>query len=137
MIIKKSLSFLLLCAIMLTFSSCFHGVVSFAEITEVSSEIYSEEDIQSAINIVISRFREGWSNTTLLEVRYIGDDWLDSYQDWADRNEADEVIVILVDFYISRFANNPVMINGHTYEDYNYILVRNEGEEWQIVDQGY
>lgn len=137
MIIKRSLSLLLLCAVMMTFSSCTHGIVSFAEIVEVDSEIYSEEDIQSAIDIVISRFREGWTATTLLEVKYIGDDHLDSYQDWADRNDADEVIVILVDFYISRFANNPVMGNDVKYEDYNYILVRNEGEEWQIVDKGY
>lgn len=60
MIIKRSLAILLLCTMLLTLSSCSHGIVSFAEITEVSSEIYSEADIHSAINEVISNFEEKW-----------------------------------------------------------------------------
>lgn len=137
MIIKKSLALLLLCAMILTLSSCSHGVVSFVDISEFSSEIYSEADIQSAMNIVISNFKENCSECILLEVSYVGDDRLDSYQDWADRNDADEVIVILTDFYISYFSDNPVMNTGYKYEDYNWILVRNEGEEWRIDDRGY
>ena len=122
---------------MLSLSSCTLGVVSFVYISEYSSEVYSDSDIQSAINAVISNFEEKWPRCTLLTASYIGDDKLESYQDWADRNDADEVIVILSDFYISYFSDNPTMNTGYKYEDYNWILVRNEGEAWRIVDQGY
>ncbi len=134
---KKSLALLLLCTMMLTFSSCSHGVVSLVEISEFSSEVYSDSDIQSAINVVISNFEEKWSRCTLLEVSYIGDEGLESYQDWADRNDAEEVIVILSDFYISIFSDSPTMNTGSEYKNWNWILVRNEGEAWRIVDQGY
>ena len=137
MIFRKFLSIFLLCAIVLPLSSCSHGVVSFVEIPEYSSDVYSDEDIESAINIVKQTFAEIEDLWTLLELSYIGDERLDSYQDWADRNDADEVIVILSDFYISHFSDNPTMGAGQKYEDYNWILVRNEGEEWCIVDRGY
>lgn len=122
---------------MLSLSSCSHGVVSFVKIPEFSSEVYSDEDIEAAINIVKQTVAEIEDRWTLLELSYIGDEWLDSYQDWADRNDADEVIVILSDFYISYFSDNPVMNTGSKYEGYNWILVRNEGTDWRIVDRGY
>ncbi|MBQ4140023.1 MAG: hypothetical protein IJD70_01690 [Clostridia bacterium] len=137
MIFRKFLSLFLLCAIVLSLSSCSHAVVSFVEIPEYSSDVYSDEDIEAAINIVKQNIAEIEDRWTLLELSYIGDEWLDSYQDWADRNDADEVIVILSDFYISYFSDNPTMGAGQKYEDFNWILVRNEGEEWRIVDRGY
>lgn len=137
MIIKRSLAILLLCTIIFTLSSCSHGVVSHVEISEYSSEVYSDSDIQSAINEVISNFEEKWPRCTLLTASYIGDDKLESYQDWADRNDADEVIVILSDFYVSIFSDSPTMNTGSEYQGWGWILVRNEGEAWRIVDQGY
>ena len=62
---------------------------------------------------------------------------MEDYQDYTEREEADEVIVLLSDFYISIFSTNPVMNTGSKYEGYNWILVRNEGEDWRIVDRGY
>ena len=137
MIFRKFLSLFLLCTVMLSLSSCSHGVVSFVKISEFSSDVYSDEDIEAAINIVKQTFAEIEDLWTLLELSYIGDEWLDSYQDWADRNDADEVIVILSDFYISIFSDNPTMSTGCKYEGFNWILVRNEGEDWRIVDRGY
>lgn len=134
---KKALSILLLCTVMLSLSSCSHAVVSFVKIPEFSSDVYSDEDIKAAINIVKQTVAEIEDRWTLLELSYIGDEWLDSYQDWADRNDADEVIVILSDYYVSIFSDSPTMNTGSKYQGWNWILVRNEGEAWRIVDQGY
>ena len=131
---KKAIAILLLFACLMSFPSCGSGSV---KIVDRSSEIYSDEDIEAAMEVVMQAFDESSELWYLLELSYIGDEWLDSYQDWADRNDADEVIVILSDFYISYFSDNPTMNTGSKYEDYNWILVRNEGEEWRIVDRGY
>ena len=131
---KKAIAILLLFACLMSFPSCGSGSV---KIVDHSSEIYSDEDIEAAMKVVMQAFDESSELWYLLELSYIGDEWLDSYQDWADRNDADEVIVILSDFYISYFSDNPTMNTGSKYEDYNWILVRNEGEEWRIVDRGY
>jgi hypothetical protein len=130
---KKAIAILLLFACLMSFSSCGSGSV---KIVDHSSEIYSDEDITSAMKVVMQAF-ESYELWYLLELSYIGDDRMEGYQDYTEREEADEVIVLLSDFYISIFSDSPVMNTGSKYEDYNWILVRNEGEEWRIVDRWY
>ncbi len=131
---KRIISLLILCPLLLSLTSC--GTLNFVDIEEFSSEVYTANDITSAMELVLEQFH-GRTDTILLKLSYIGDEWLDDYRDWADRNNADDVIVILTDYYISFFSDNPIMNTGFKYEDYNYILVRSEGGEWEIVDQGY
>lgn len=132
---KKAVAILLLGAMLLSLTSC--GSTGFAEIADYTSQVYSPAEIEAAIDVVTSNFEKNWKFCTLLELSYIGDDRLADYQDWADRNNADDVIVFLSDFYISFFANNPTMNNGSEYEGWNWILVRTDGGEWQLVDWGY
>ncbi len=131
---KKLISIILLCTLLLSLTSC--GTLNFVDIEEFSSEVYTENDITSAMEVVLESF-QGRTDTVLLRLSYIGDEELPDYQDWADRNDADDVIVFLTDYYISFFSDNPVMNTGFKYEDFKYILVRTNGGEWEIVDQGY
>ena len=131
---KRAIAILLLFACLMSFSSC--GARS-VKIVDHSSDIYSDADIEAAMKVVMQTFDESSELWSLLELSYIGDDKMEDYQDYTERKEADEVIVLLSDFYISIFSDSPTMATGTKYENYNWILVRNEGEEWRIVDQGY
>ena len=131
---KKIFSLFLIFALILSLTSC--GTLNFVDIEEFTSDVYTEDDITSAMEVVLESFR-GRTDTVLLRLSYIGDEKLADYQDWADRNNADDVIVFLTDYYISFFSDNPIMNTGFKYEDYNYILVRSDGGEWEIVDHGY
>jgi hypothetical protein len=130
---KKAIAILLLFACLMSFSSCGSGSV---KIVDHSSEIYSDEDITSAMKVVMQAF-ESYELWYLLELSYIGDDRMENYQDYTEREEADEVIVLLSDFYVSIFSDSPAMNTGSKYEGFNWILVRNEGTDWRIVDRGY
>lgn len=132
---KRIFSLLLIFVLLLSITSC--GSTGFANIADCNSQVYSPAEIEAAMDVVTSNFEKNWEFCTLLELSYIGDDRLADYQDWADRNNADDVIVFLSDFYISFFANNPTMNNGSEYEGWNWILVRTNGGEWQLVDWGY
>ena len=68
---------------------------------------------------------------------YAGDGAIADYKDWADRNGADEVIVFLTDYYVSFFSDTPTQNTASEYENWKFILVRTNGGEWEIVDQGY
>ena len=131
---KKAIAILLLFTCLMSFSSCGSKSV---KIVDHSSEIYSDEDIEAAMKVVMQAFDESSELWYLLELSYIGDDRMEDYQDYAEREEADEVIVLLSDFYISIFSTSPVMNTGSKYQDYMWILVRNEGTDWRIVDRGY
>ena len=131
---KRILSLLLIFVLFLSLTSC--GTLNFVDIEEFSSEIYTDRDITSAMEIVLEEF-QGKSDRILLSLSYIGDSNISDYRDWADRNGADEVIVFLTDYYISFFSDTPTQNTASEYENWKFILVRTNGGEWEIVDQGY
>jgi hypothetical protein len=131
---KKSILLLLTVVLCLLLTSC--GTLNFVDIEEFSSEIYTDRDITSAMEVVLEEFQSK-KDRILLNLSYVGDAQLADYKDWTDRNGADEVIVFLTDYYVSFFSDTPTQNNASEYENWKFILVRTNGGEWEIVDQGY
>ena len=131
---KKLILLILLCTLTLSLSSC--GTLNFVDIEEFSSNVYTTQDITSAMELVLEEF-QGKKDRILLNLSYIGDSEISDYKDWADRNGADEVIVFLTDYYVSFFSDTPTQNTASEYENWKFILVRTQGGEWEIVDQGY
>ena len=131
---KKLISIILLCTLTLSLSSC--GTLNFVDIEEFSSEIYTGRDIADAMEVVLEEF-QGKNDRILLKLSYAGDGAIADYADWAVRNNADDVIVFLTDYYVSFLSDTPTQNAGSEYENWGFILVRTRGGEWEIVDQGY
>ena len=106
--------------------------------TEVSSTLYSQQDISDAIDVVKSDFKQNNSGFTLKKLYYAGDETSQSYQEWADRNNADEVLVLGSAFHTDSDCGSDKSFEPDTeYTDWNWILVRNDGGKWAIADQGF
>ena len=121
---------------MLCFVSC-GGNVRNARTREVASELYSQKEINAAIRTIKMDFAIDWSGCTLTEIYYAGDDYTKRYQDFADRNNADDVIVLLSTFTVDSSGGDGSLIPNFTYEKWEWILVRNKGGHWKHVDHGY
>ncbi len=121
---------------MLCFVSC-GGNVRNARTREVASELYSQKEINAAIRTIKMDFAIDWSGCTLTEIYYAGDDYTKRYQDFADRNNADDVIVLLSTFTVDSSGGDGSLIPNFTYEKWEWILVRNKGGYWKHVDHGY
>lgn len=104
---------------------------------DVSSEIYSKQDISDAIDTITKEFDREWNGCTLTEIYYAGDEKSMDYQEWADRNDADEVIVLLSTFEVDSSGGDGSLNPNSTYDNWMWILVRNSGGKWQHVDHGY
>ena len=102
------------------------GDVSGAETKSVDSEVYSQEDIDAAVDTIKHEFKS-----------YAGDDSIESHQDWADRNDAAEVIVLLSSFDVDSSGGDGSLNPDSTYSDWKWILVRSDGGKWKHVDHGY
>ena len=102
-----------------------------------ASELYSQEDIVSAIETITEEFRKEWKGCTLTDIYYAGDDKSKAYQEWADRYDADEVIVLLSTFDVDSSGGDGSLEPNSTYDAFNWILVRNDGGNWKHVDHGY
>ena len=133
---KKFIAVLLCVVLLFSLSAC-GGKTDDVTVPFVESKIYSQEDISLAISTITKEFETGWRGCTLTEIYYAGDDVSAEYQDWAERYNADEVIVLLSSFDTDSPAGNSGLNSDFTYKNWNWILVRTSGGDWKHVDHGY
>ena len=133
----KRLIFFLVCLVTVFSLSACGGNVKNVNVLDVESEIYTPDDISSAIETIKNEFDKAWKGCTLKEIYYAGDETSKDYQDWADRNDADEVIVLLSSFDVDSSGGDGSLNPNSTYDKWIWILVRTNGGKWQHVDHGY
>ena len=133
----KKIVCIILCSLLVFSLSACGGDISRVNTHNVNSEIYSQEDINAAIDTIKKEFMMNWGGSTLTEIYYAGDDSSKDHQDWADRNNADEVIVLLSSFDVDSSGGDGSLNPNSTYSDWSWILVRTNGGKWQHVDHGY
>lgn len=133
----KKIVYIMLCFLLACSLSACGGNVSKVNTHNVDSEIYSEEDINAAIDTIKKEFKSDWKGCTLTEIYYAGDDSSKDHQDWANRNNADEVIVLQSSFDVDSSGGDGSLNPNSTYNGWNWILVRTNGGQWQHVDHGY
>lgn len=103
---------------------------------EVTSNIYSYDDITSAINTVINYFNENFKGCTLKEIYYAGDNE-NYFKEILQQYGADEAIVLTSTFDVDGSGGDGSLNPNSTYKDWIWLLVRNKQGEWKHVDHGY
>ncbi len=122
--------------VLLSLSAC-GGSVKNVNIIEVQSDYYSSNEINSAIETIVKEFDKKWDGCTLNEIYYAGDDVSIGYQEWADRNGADEVIVLMSSFEVDSSGGDGTLNPNSTYDGWIWILIRYTDGPWRHVDHGY
>lgn len=112
-------------------------MIAVAPSAVVESNMYTVDDITSAVATVEQVMALNWPGCTLKEIYYAGDKKSKEHQDWADRNNADEVIVLLSSFDVDESCPIGSLDKNKTYLGWKWILVRTDGGQWQHVDHGY
>ena len=133
---KKCITILMIVFCIMGLSAC-GGNVKNVQITEYSSNIYSNSEIGEAIEVTLDYFKKEFDGCTLTEISYYGDDKLLDFQDFAERNNATEVIVFVSTFDVDESGGDGSLNPNDTYKNWKWILVRSEGGKWKHVDHGY
>lgn len=133
---KKLIIFILTFLCVLSLVAC-GGNVKNVRILDYSSEIYSDAEIESAIDVTKDYFKKYFGDCTLTEITYLGDDQNNDWQDFADRNNATEVIVLVSSFKVGASGGDGSLNPNSTYNNWKWILVRTNGGNWEHVDHGY
>ena len=113
------------------------GNVDNVQITDYTSAIYSDEEIQSAIEVTLDYFEREFEGCTLTELTYLGDDRLGPWLEYAERYQADDVIVFVSSFEVNASGGDGSFNPNDTYTGWSWILVRDDGGKWKFVDGGY
>lgn len=133
---KRTLSATLLFTAMLTLSGCSSNIKD-VKIIDVDSEIYSESEINSAIDTVKEYFKSNFEGCTLTMLKYAGDDRNEASDIWAKRHDAEKAIILLSSFDVDSSGGDGSLNPNSKYDNWQWILVENESGTWEHVDHGY
>lgn len=136
--------------IMLTLSACLIGIIIYylntykvGNIDNVSegfvkSEIYSEEEIKDAMNIVKKKFEKDFKGCILTDLWYGENISRRSESEWAKQYNADEAIILLSNFNVGSSGMDGSLNPNTTYNEWQWILVRNNSnDKWSLKTWGY
>jgi hypothetical protein len=113
-------------------------------ITDIGySDKFDKVEIENAIKIVKENF--SFPASTLTKIYYDEEksnffikSYLENGRGQKNKVKAEDIIVILTNFDVDDSGDNPVLNANSTYEDYNWILIREDNKSnWEIDDQGY
>lgn len=101
------------------------------------SDLFTAEEIESAMAAVKKEFRKSFRDCTLTKLWYDENVCKLEQEDWKTQYHADDAIVLLSDFEVGRSGGDKSLNAGSAYKNWEWILVRNTGGEWEIKTWGY
>ena len=102
------------------------------------SDIYSEQDIADAMDVVEKYFKSDFGGCTLTDLWYDEDTSISSSDEWVAQYHKDEAIVLLSNFNVDSSGGDGSLNPNSTYTNWQWILVRDKGSNtWEIGTWGY
>lgn len=133
---KKYFTLFVVCLLFFWMMAC-GGETGNVMIQDSASDLYTESEIESAIEVAKTYFERHFNGCTLTSISYAGDEYSQDFIDFAERNDADEVIVLISSFDVGPTGGDGSLNPNSTYTGWNWILVCDEGGKWRHVDHGY
>lgn len=115
------------------------------EIDYGKSELYTEEEIDAAIEVIHQEF-DTWEGCTLKEIRFAGDEvntkenvrWLNEIAKEKPDGDYTQCIEFTTDFHSPEKSEEASAWEPDTdYTDYQWWLGRADGSDWTLITWGY
>ena len=142
---KKLICILLSVTVLFLMSACNvqlnkSGNVKSVKIEEWEvSKLYSDDEIKAAIKASEDYFEKEFGGCTLTKITYAGDNV--SLNETAYRkdngSDYDKVIVLLSSFDTDSFGGDGSLNPNSTYDNWNWIMGKKQGDKWEHIDHGY
>jgi beta-lactamase regulating signal transducer with metallopeptidase domain len=108
-----------------------------------SSSKFDKREIEDAVKVVKDNF--DFPASTLTRIWYSEEEsekltkfYLENGRGSVNGAQSENVIVLLTNFDVDDSGDNPVLNPNSTYDNYNWILIRdNKTSKWKIDDRGY
>ena len=114
-----------------------HGNVKHVTVESPGSDIYSEIELDAAIEAAKDYFHDHFGGCTMTEIAYVGDSRNADYAERAEWYGMDEIAVLTSVFDVDkRGGDRSLKPNGH-YSGWLWIMGRKAGGGWAHLDHGY
>ncbi len=125
---------LILCSFL---AGCTKGDVSRVEKVISESLLYTKAEIEDAMDVAIAHFKAEFEGCTLLTMEYKEEKSLDSASGWAQTYGTEEGLVLLSSFLVDDKGGDGSFNPGDTYHNWQWVLVRSDGGDWELKTWGY
>ena len=102
-----------------------------------ASQLYSAEDVNSAMDAVVRYFRKEFEGCKLTWLIYDEAAFAAAFDEWAAQYGADEAIVLLSTFEVGAEGGDGSLAPNSLYTNWQWILTRSAGGAWQLQTWGY
>jgi hypothetical protein len=136
MMIMKLVRFLALVLCVMLLTACGGGDVSEVGRQVGEPMLFSEQEVDQAMDEVVKFFRAEFDGCKLLNLRY-DEEWnREAAEGWARQYDAEEAIVLLSDFKVNSSGGDGSLNPDSTYRNWKWILIR-VGNGWELKTWGY
>lgn len=125
---------LLLCSLL---CGCGGGAASEVQVITGESEVFTEREIENAMEAAMNHFRKEFDGCTMTKIEYDEKKTSEAAVEWAQQYGADEAIVLYSSFDVDASGGDGSLNPNSTYNNWQWILTRNEGEKWVLRTWGY
>ena len=135
---KKTICMIAVLATVFLLTACGRGKVDNVHVADWKpSEIYADREIEDAIQTVKEYFKREFDGCTLTKIGYVGDAFADEFAERAQQYNADEAIILYSSFDVDSSGGDGSLNPNSTYDNWQWILVRNANGAWRHADHGY
>lgn len=118
-------------------SGCGGGNASQVQVITGKSEIFTQREIEDAMETAMDHFRKEFDGCTMTKIEYIESKSEAAAVEWAQQYGADEAIVLYSSFDVDSSGGDGSLNPNSTYNNWQWILTRDEGGEWVLRTWGY
>ena len=101
------------------------------------SAVYTESQLEEAINLILDSFEADFEQCTLQEIEYDEEYSLSQEEMNKEMFQVDNAVVFTSTFVVDDNYMNGPLNAGQTYEDYEWILNMDADGNWSILTSGY
>ncbi len=110
-----------------------YGNVNNVKTQEVESELFTQAEINSAIEAVKDYFHKEFDGCILTDIYYAGDDFSKAEE---EKNKK-KTLVLLSSFEVGPYDTDGGFFANDSFDFWQWILTKNDDGKWQLVNYGY
>ena len=127
----------LVCLFVLLLTGCGGGDVSQVQMVMGQSEMFTQQEIEDAMEVAMNYFRKEFDGCTMTEIEYNEGKCAGAAAEWARQYGTEEGIVLYSSFDVDASGGDGSLNPNSTYTKWQWVLTRDAGGEWVLRTWGY
>lgn len=133
---QKYIPLIVLMLVSTLLSGCRGGNASEVQVITGESVIFSQREIEQAMETAMNHFRREFSGCTMTRIEYNEDTRVEA-EEWANIYQTEEAIVLTSSFNVDASGGDGSLNPNSTYNNWKWVLTRDNGGDWVLRTWGY